>query len=402
MSKEKLLALIDKYLAGDTTAEEIDFLKRYYNSFQENTTWNEAELGLRSEMKSKMFKRIQEETGIADSENALHVPNNQKGKIRFLKPGLKLSSFTRIAAAACVFGLLVTGAYFFFSNKEIMPVQTAKKSINKQLNNDVLPGGNKATLTLADGSTINLDDAQNGALAQQGNTRIIKIDGKLAYNTANKNSDEIVYNTVSTPRGGQYQIELPDGTQVWLNAASSLRFPTSFAGKERRVEIISGEAYFEVTKNKKMPFVVGLNNAEIQVLGTHFNVMAYAEEAAIKTTLVEGSIKFVRQQKALLLKPGEQTQLFKDGRVKLAGDVDLEQVVAWKNGLFQFENSDIESAMRQLSRWYDVSVVYQNKNHKPEFVGEMSRSSTLSEVLKALELTSKIHFQIEGKKIIVM
>ena len=187
-----------------------------------------------------------------------------------------------------------------------------------------------------------------------------------------------------------------------MNAASSLRFPTSFTGKERRVEIMNGEAYFEVAKNKKMPFIVRLNSAEIQVLGTHFNVMAYAEEATVKTTLLEGSIKFVQQQRGLLLKPGEQIQLSKDGSTKIESDVDTDQVVAWKNGLFQFDNSDIETVMRQLSRWYDVSVVYSNTNIKHLFVGEMPRSSTLSEILKALELTSRIHFKIDGKKIIVL
>lgn len=401
MNKEKLLALIDKYLAGDVTDEEIDLLKRYYNSFQDNTTWDEAQLGLRSEVEAKMLKHIQEEIRTVDAAVGLNVSKLPKENIHFLKPRLKLSSFTKIAAAACVIGLLITSAYFFLNSKNTkLPV--VAKAKHQQLKNDVQPGGNRATLTLADGSIIYLEDAQNGALAQQGNTKIIKIGGKLAYTTSAKNEAEIVYNIVSTPKGGQYQIELPDGTQVWLNAASSLRFPTSFAGKERRVEVISGEAYFEVTQNKKMPFIVALNSAEIQVLGTHFNVMAYDEEAAVKTTLLEGSINFVQQQQGVLLKPGEQIQLSKNGHTKIERNVDTDQVVAWKNGLFQFDNSDIETVMRQLSRWYDVSVVYTNKNIKHLFVGEMPRSSTLSEILRALELTSRIHFRIDGKKIIVL
>ena len=270
-------------------------------------------------------------------------------------------------------GLLITSAYLYLNSKNTKAPEVAKAKY-QQLKNDVPPGGNRATLTLADGSIIDLADAQNGALAEQGNSRVIKIGGKLAYNTSSENEVEIVYNIVSTPKGGQYQIELPDGTQVWLNAASSLRFPTSFTGKERRVEIMNGEAYFEVAKNKKMPFIVRLNSAEIQVLGTHFNVMAYAEEATVKTTLLEGSIKFVQQQRGLLLRPGEQIQLSKDGSTKIESDVDTDQVVAWKNGLFQFDNSDIETVMRQLSRWYDVSVVYSNTNIKHLFVGEMPRS----------------------------
>lgn len=401
MNKEKLLILINKYLAGDVTDEELDLLKRYYNSFQDNTTWDEAQLGPRSEVEAKMLHRIQDEIGKVESKQDLNVPKLQKGNIRFLKPGLRLSSFTRIAVAAGVIGLLITSAYLYLNSKNTKAPEVAKAKY-QQLKNDVPPGGNRATLTLADGSIIDLADAQNGALAEQGNSRVIKIGGKLAYNTSSENEVEIVYNIVSTPKGGQYQIELPDGTQVWLNAASSLRFPTSFTGKERRVEIMNGEAYFEVAKNKKMPFIVRLNSAEIQVLGTHFNVMAYAEEATVKTTLLEGSIKFVQQQRGLLLKPGEQIQLSKDGSTKIESDVDTDQVVAWKNGLFQFDNSDIETVMRQLSRWYDVSVVYSNTNIKHLFVGEMPRSSTLSEILKALELTSRIHFKIDGKKIIVL
>lgn len=317
-----------------------------------------------------------------------------------LKPRVKILTFSRIAVAASVIGLLLFGAYSWFSRMDKKEIATSEIK-NSSYKNDVLPGGDKAMLTLADGSTIVLNDAQNGNLVQQGNTKVIKLDGKLAYNAANAGIGEILYNTISTPRGGQYQVELPDGSKVWLNAASSLHFPTAFVGKERRVEI-SGEAYFEVAKNKSMPFIVSVNGSEIQVLGTHFNVMAYNDEDAVKTTLLEGSVKFASGNNSSLLKPGQQAQLTTEGQVKVVSDVDVDEVVAWKNGMFDFEDASLGTVTRQLSRWYDVDIVNQNKNIEDLFVVEMPRSSKLSDVLKVLELTGNIKFEIDGKKIIVM
>ncbi|MDB5087420.1 MAG: FecR family protein, partial [Mucilaginibacter sp.] len=221
----------------------------------------------------------------------------------------------------------------------------------------------------------------------------------LAYNADKNDLIGNLYNTVSTPRGGHYQVILPDGSQVWLNAASSIRFPTAFTDKERKVEI-SGEAYFEVAKNKALPFVVKVNSSEVRVFGTHFNVMAYTDEAAIKTTLLEGSVQFSNGSASCMLKPGEQSELTKSGQVKVISGVDVDNAIAWKNNMFDFENTDIESVMRQLSRWYDVDVVY-NKKVNDRFFAEIPSSSKLSEVLKALELTGKVNFDIQGRKIII-
>jgi ferric-dicitrate binding protein FerR (iron transport regulator) len=193
---------------------------------------------------------------------------------------------------------------------------------------------------------------------------------------------------------------LPDGSQVWLNAASSLRFPTTFAGKERRVEI-TGEVYFEVAKNKAMPFIVSVYGAEIQVLGTHFDVMAYNDEPAFKTTLLEGSVKFVKDGNYTMLKPGQQSQLTKSGQLKVVSNVNLTTEVAWKNGFFDFEGLNFETIARQLSRWYNVEVIY-DKKIDDLFYAEIPRNTKLSDVLKALELTGKVHFEIEGTKIIVL
>jgi transmembrane sensor len=303
----------------------------------------------------------------------------------------------RVAVAACFIGILSIGIVYLTRKNSNNLAANHHKS--KVFTNDVNAGTQKATLTLANGAKILLDDAKNGTLSSQGNTRVVKTNGKLAYNANNNDLIGNVYNTVSTPRGGHYQVILPDGSQVWLNAASSIYFPTAFTGKERKVEI-TGEAYFEVAKNKTLPFVVKINNSEVRVFGTHFNVMAYADEAAIKTTLLEGSVQFSNGLASYMLKPGEQSELTKSGQVKVISGVDVDNAIAWKNNMFDFENTDIESVMRQLSRWYDVDVVY-NKKVNDRFFAEIPSSSKLSEVLKALELTGKVNFDIQGRKIII-
>ena len=326
---------------------------------------------------------------------AIHERINAKPAI----PKSRILSFKRIAVAASVIALILLTTFLFVGKNGTNGI--VKANVNEHhFKDDVSPGGDKATLILADGSTIVLDDAQNGTLAQQGNSKVIKFDGKLSYNLTNKNTKEVVYNTISTPKGGQYQLELSDGSLVWLNATSSIHFPTSFVKKERRVEI-KGEAYFEIAENRDKPFIVTVNNAEVQVLGTHFNINAYNDEDDVKTTLLEGAVKFVNGANINILKPGQQSQLTKNGSVNVVSDVDVDEVIAWKNGLFDFENAGIETVMRQLSRWYDVEIEYNGKTDDL-FIAEMRRNIKLSDVLKALELTGKVRFEIQGKKIIVM
>ncbi len=374
-------------------------------------------------LSQQMLRTIHEEIGITGS------PSGAAGS----PPGaavVRLSA-RRIAAAALI-GLILTGGLYLALRKVPVkelagnktPVQSSK---HLTVQNDVLPGKDKAMLTLADGSTISLDDAQNGTLAHQGNTKVLKLDGRLSYEAAvsreavsgaaaNRQSlasGQIAYNTIVTPRGGQYQVVLPDGSQVWLNAASSLRFPTAFAGKERRVEV-TGEAYFEIAKDLSMPFVVSLSTpgqlkddpsgagrTEVQVLGTHFNINAYNDEALLKTTLLEGSVKFVNGGKARILNPGQQSQLARNGQLNISDGVDLTEVMAWKNGIFHFEGSEIGTVMKQLSRWYDVEIVYGSQKINDLFYAEIPRNTKLSDALKALELTGKVDFKIEDKKIIV-
>jgi transmembrane sensor len=256
-------------------------------------------------------------------------------------------------------------------------------------------------LTLADGSQIMLDSAANGVLAQQGNTNIVKQqDGQLSYNSKGIPEAAIAYNTLTTPPGGQYKLTLPDGSKVWLNAASSIKYPTAFIGNTRQVET-TGEVYFEIAKDASKPFKVLQNEMEVEVLGTHFNINGYIDEAVFRTTLLEGSIKITTPKGNDILKPGQQAQVQKTGVVKIINDADLEETMAWKDGNFYFENSDIYTVMRQIARWYDVDVTYKGTVSK-HFLGTISRNVNLSQVLSMLQQTGEVKFKIEGRKVIVM
>jgi ferric-dicitrate binding protein FerR (iron transport regulator) len=304
-------------------------------------------------------------------------------------------------AAAAILLVLATGSYVLWRQGSGRVVATINQK-QQPFQNDIAPGGNKAILTLSDGTKVVLDTANNGALTKQGDVTVIKLDGQLAYNKEGSTAKEVLYNTITTPKGGQYQLVLADGTRVWLNAASSLRYPTSFTGSERRVEI-TGEAYFEVAKNAAMPFKIKVDGkGEVEVLGTHFNINAYRDEQAISTTLLEGSIRFtdLENMKAAIIIPGQQVLMGIDGQLKLNKNPDLESVIGWKNGSFHFNSQDIKSIMRQISRWYDVDVVYSGETSGETFSGIVSRKSNISEVLNLME-DSGVKFKIEGKRIIV-
>jgi transmembrane sensor len=331
-----------------------------------------------------------------------------------------------------IFGI---GTYIYITNQKEKPSVTQTSPVPVQ--NDVAPGGNKAVLTLADGSTIILDSAANGKLAEQGTAVIQKKDGQILYSRLPTADSRLpgTYNTMSTPRGGQYQITLSDGTKVWLNAESSIKYPTAFTGKERKVTI-TGEAYFEVAKDVKKKFIVAVSTHDsrltthdegsaertmtIEVLGTHFNVNTYKEEPTINTTLLEGAVKLnilptadsrlpdnhsKTNQSAVLttltLRPGQQGQFNPDQqKLSLAANPDVEQVMAWKNGGFNFNNKSFAEVMRMLSRWYDVDVIYEGKIPAVRIGGEMGRDLNLRQVLQALGEMG-VKFRIEGKKLIV-
>ncbi len=303
----------------------------------------------------------------------------------------------RVAAAAML--LIVGGALWRIVKKDKKDSQTDVAPVAEK-HSVVSPGGDHAFLTMSDGSTIVLDSIRDGKF-QQGNTKINKQNGVLIYraSASSKSTAPVSFNTLTTPRGGEYQVVLPDGSKVWLNAASSLHFPTAFAGNQREVEL-TGEAYFEVTRNKDKPFRVKVGDMRINVLGTQFNVNAYADADAIKASLLEGSIKITKGNTSDLLRPGEQAVLNKKGDGIEIRNPDMEEVIAWKNGLFQFDGADISTIMRQIGRWYDVEIVYAGKPPERRFEGKISREAQLSDVLKILEL-STVKFTVEGKRIIV-
>lgn len=303
-------------------------------------------------------------------------------------------------AAASVILLLAAGAYFWMVNKNTPPPNTEAK------NTVITPGRQGAILTLANGSQVVLDSLGNGVIAQQNGASLVLTNGQLAYTPAENNSGEMVFNTISTPKGRQFQVTLPDGTQVWLNAASSIRYPTTFSGNERKVEV-TGEAYFEVTKNAEMPFRVNVNNkAEIKVLGTHFNVNAYENEKTVATTLLEGHVQVgifhehETESGHVILQPGEQAQIAGTPGIKVIKNANIDKAIAWKNGLFYFEGASLAEIMRQLERWYDIEVVYENGIPHIEFEGEMTKDVSLSGLLAMLGKT-ELHFRIEGRKLII-
>jgi ferric-dicitrate binding protein FerR (iron transport regulator) len=333
----------------------------------------------------------------------------QSGKVISIAPDLKHGKWfqlKRIAVAASVVGLLLVAGYWFFSSRK-SGVGSQEKPV--AVTHDVkAPTVARATLKLGDGRIVYLDSVGNGQLAMQGNVSVVKLEnGQINYEIASSQvsrNDEIKYNTISNPRGSKVQtLTLIDGTRVWLNAESSITYPTAFVGNERKV-VITGEADFVVKHNEKMPFKVIANGIEVRDIGTEFNVNAYNDEDAIKVTLLEGSVNVSRSDKAnesVVIRPGEQVVAVSSGQLAVNRNVVIEQVMAWKNGLFSFDKADLETVMRQLTRWYDVEVEYQGKIPNQTFGGDMQRTLSLAQVLKVLE-KSEVHFKVEDKKIIVM
>lgn len=395
-NKEKLSDLIHKYLNNRLTSAEHAELWRLLNEEPDETALNKELQKLWQSVKADapLIAAAEWDQKIQAAKQKLAAADQTAEQ-----PSISLFKRYRWVAAAAILLLLVSSVFLLMNRNE--KNTTIAKNTQPQLQQDRLPGGDRAVLTLADGSSIVLDSAGNGMLAQQGTTQIIKKeDGQLLYNSSDNATDAIAYNLLQTPRGGQYKITLPDGSKVWLNAASSLKYPVVFNSKERKVEI-TGEAYFEIAKDAARPFKVQLNQMEVEVLGTQFNINGYTDEDDVRTTLLEGKVKINTAGESNYLKPGQQAQLKPSGNIKIVNDVNLEETVAWKDGNFQFENSDIKSVMRQLSRWYDIDVSYQG-NISKHFIGGISRNVKLSQVLSMLQQTGEVRFIIEGKKIVVM
>ncbi len=371
--------LIKKYLDGKTSDEEIRLIENYYHHFAD-----EPEI---------ISQLTQSQIDDLDAQLRLRI----SARIKQLEsPVVPLYRKWYMQVAAALLILFVSSIFYIHNHSN----QFAANQTNKP---DFAPGGNKAVLTLANGSKISLNSAKNGNIAQQGQTAITKTaEGQIIYagskseNTTRKS--EIQYNTITIPKAGQYQLVLADGTKVWLNAASSLTYPTAFTGKERTV-VLTGEAYFEVAKNKYKPFNVKTATQTVQVLGTHFNINAYDNETAVKTTLLEGSVKVSSDKNIVIIKPGQQAIATTNNKFSVV-DADTDEVMAWKNEMFQFNGADIQTIMRQIARWYDVDVSFQGKISNDLYRGKISRNVKVSQVLKILALGGA-NFTIEGRTIIV-
>ena len=307
----------------------------------------------------------------------------------------------QIAAAILVFcamGVVV------LNNKHLKTVNKIAKNTKPAI---ILPGGNRAILTVAGGKTIVLDSAANGLIAKTSSGKVVKTSsGQIVYKAissgkSNIAAAEVGYNTLSTPRGGEYQVVLPDGTKVWLDAASSITYPTAFTGNERRVKL-TGQAYFEVAKNKEKPFYVGINNVQVRVLGTHFNISAYSDDNEITTTLLEGSVQVTKNNTLSLLKPGQQAVVSNNSDKIAVSEANIDDAMAWKNGYFTFNDDNITGIMKKVCRWYNVDVEYRGNYNDQQFGGTFYRSKSIIELLAHLQKIGKLHFSISGRRITVM
>jgi len=380
--------LARKWQEGTINEAEKELFNQWYHSFDDTpieaiTTENPAQL------KTRLYNNIIQREEIP-------LPRTWFSK-----------NISYIYAAAAMTLIFSIAGYSFYSRNNVQQKEQAARLAK----NIILPGSNKAVLTLADGSDVILDQTSNGILGSQGNVSIKKsMDGKVSYVAAQNNTytgNAIAYNKIATPRGGQYQVDLADGTKVWLNAASTLKFPVTFSKAQRVVEL-TGEAYFEVNpepvagnRKVRIPFLVKTRNQLVEVLGTHFNVNAYDDEPDIKTTLLKGSVKVVQSaaRQSVLLKPGQQSAVA--GNIAVA-DVDASQAIEWQKGYFLFDNETVESMMRKISRWYNIEVEFKGNIRYRKFAGKISKFGNIVQILQVMEKTQVIHFEIEGRRVIVM
>ena len=401
MSKSTVADLIQKYLDDSITPDDFS---RLYELINNEYDPEALESVLKRSFSDPSFSDGSRDYDLKEVFASLQarIREREAGKVLPLPaPVIPLHRRRWIAVAAAVILLLGVGTYIRMRH-EVKPNMAPANASKKQ---DVPPGHDGAILTLADGRQIVLDSVQNGSLAMQGTTRITKLNnGQLNYSSLTGKPSEILYNTLTTPRARKATVILADGTQVWLNAASSIKYPTVFSGKERRVEI-AGEAYFEIKKNAGMPFFVKRAGSDetIQVLGTRFNVNAYDDEDAMKTTLLEGSVKVIRGSNNSVLGPGQQAILGNgnDEGIRVVDDTNIDEVMAWKNGRFQFSNMDLKTIMRQLTRWYDVDVVFEGKVPNIRVGGFIHKDVNLSIVMEFLG-ENGVHYKIDGKKITIL
>jgi transmembrane sensor len=382
-----LQTILERYQQGKATEAEKSFVEKYYDYFERGEDFT-ASLSddERKQIEDENWARL--ETRVDHPEPARIIP--------------MITRYRRWVVAAALI-IVAAGTWWFAA--QYAGTGLTQKVIAKV---DIPPGRDGAILTLNDGSQMVLDSMKTGVIGHQSGSDIVLNDHGIEYAKTDKNIETVVYNTLSTPKGRQFHIELPDGTEVWLNAASAIRYPTSFNGRERKV-FVMGEAYFEVARNKTKPFIVDVDRkASVEVLGTHFNINAYKDEPTINTTLMEGSIRLsifdqaaeAKDGKAITLNPGQQARI--NGQaMNVIGDADLVMVMAWKNGVFQFNNTGIDEVLRQLARWYNLEIVYEQQVPDLEFTGVLRRDYNLSQALTILE-SMGVKFKVVANKLIVL
>lgn len=399
--KDLLLGFIRNSISHEQVRELYEFIHREPEKYSLLMDEPDIHFQINQQMHNQSFEipsdvnqRMQDRLKIA-VEQVNTAPVHRKSLLRQM-----MNNWRWAAAAVFIIGISTAVVVSLTNNRN---TEIAKTNGKKNIHNDALPGKDGAILTLANGEKLILDSLGNGVVTTQGKTTVLIRNGQLVYDASVKES-QVLYNTMTTPKGRQYQLVLPDGTGVWLNAASSITYPIAFVGNDRTVTI-TGEAYFEVAKDKSKPFHVKVNDMEVEVLGTHFNINSYAEESVIRTTLLEGSVKISEGLTAsvgrtVMLRPGQQAVNTGAG-ITVNSDANIDQIMAWKNGMFNFNKLSLQEVLRQLSRWYDVDIVYKGTVTPKKFGGEIQRDLNLSEVLEGLQAIG-VHFKIEGKKLIVM
>jgi ferric-dicitrate binding protein FerR (iron transport regulator) len=394
MTKQRLQYLFERYIQNILTADEEKEFMNGLNAIDDGYDIDE--------ILTQLWLDSGEPDAIADAESERRI-QNVMNRVNTKKSPAVLLFFGRYGwlKAAAVLAVALSAGLWFVNHQP----KTTQAALVKNTPIAIRPGGNKAYLTMANGSTIVLNDVKNGNVAVQAGIQVNKVkNGLVAYDSKDKvpaPNAATQFNTITTPRGGQYQVLLADGTKAWLNAASSLKFPVAFNGDERKVEI-TGEVYFEVAKDKAHPFIVKANDVNVRVLGTHFDVSAYADDDAVITTLMEGSVKMTKGTVSSLLKPGQQgIAINNKGNVTLQ-NADIEATEAWRKGLFIFHDETIANVMKIMARWYDVDIVYEGDVKNKEFGGSTSKDKNIVTLLENMKLTGAIHYRIDGRRVIVM
>jgi transmembrane sensor len=396
IDSQRIAELILKHLRQQMTSQDVEELQQWLDESHENLS---------------LFESIADEQSLIEQLHEFHEA--KKNTWERISTGIsnerktaRIRRIYRSMSAVAAVLLLVAGGIYWMNKPTVNAIAHHSPPAAQLTLDDVKAGDNKATLKLGDGSIMQLTGAQNGTLATEKGMQIVKKeDGQLEYravSTINDQTANVSYNSITTPRGGQYKVVLSDGTKAWLNAASSISYPVAFAGPDRKVSI-TGEVYFEVSKDPRHPFKVNVaGKGEIEVLGTQFNVNAYDDEATINTTLLEGRVRVrsLLSSSSATISPGQQARISNAGIFSINNHVDTSQVMAWKNGQFNFRSADIETLMRQAARWYDVDIVYENEKPKDKFSGKINRQVTLGKLLTILEY-SEVRVRLEGRRLFI-